>query len=221
MKIRALTLFPKMFDCLNESVVGRAVKNGLIDIRAVDIREYTADKKHFKCDDTPYGGGAGMVMSVQPIYDCVQAVDPDHEYLRVYMSPKGETLTDKTARELAAHDKLLLLCGHYEGIDERAIELCVDREISIGDYVLSGGELAAMVVIDSVARFVDGVLGYPQYTRPPEFMGLRVPDVLLGGNHAEIEKYRRECSEKITAERRADLIKAKTEASVNDENGGR
>lgn len=236
MKIRALTLFPKMFDCLNESIVGRAVKNGLIDIRAVDIREYTADKKHFKCDDTPYGGGAGMVMSVQPIYDCVQAVDPDHEYLRVYMSPKGETLTDKTARELAAHDKMLLLCGHYEGIDERAIELCVDREISIGDYVLSGGELAAMVVIDSVARFVDGVLGsrvshedesfadgmleYPQYTRPPEFMGLRVPDVLLGGNHAEIEKYRRECSERITAERRADLIKAKTAASVNDKNGG-
>ncbi len=221
MKIRALTLFPRMFDCLNESIVGRAVKNGIVDIRAVDIREYSKDK-HFKCDDTPYGGGAGMVMTAQPIYDCINAIDPEHEYLRIYMSPKGERLTDGVCRELAARDKLLLLCGHYEGVDQRVLDLCIDREISVGDYVLSGGELAAMCVIDGTVRFVDGVLGsslshedesfsdgmleYPQYTRPPIFMGLEVPEVLLNGNHKEIARFRREQSEKITQSRRPDLL---------------
>ncbi len=222
MKIRVLTLFPKMFDALNESIVGRAIKNGILDFQAVDIREYSADKKHFKCDDTPYGGGAGMVMCVQPIYDCINAVDPNHEYKRIYMSPKGETFTDRTARRLSECDNLLLLCGHYEGIDERVIELCIDEEISVGDYVLSGGEIAAMAVIDASARFVDGVLGsslshedesfsngfleYPQYTRPPEFMGLKVPDVLLSGDHKEVDKFRREQAERITRVRRADLL---------------
>lgn len=221
MKIRVLTLFPKMFDCLNESIIGRAIKNGLIDFEAVDIRAYSADK-HGKCDDTPYGGGAGMVMTPQPIYDCIQAVDPDHEYLRVYMAPQGEVLCDKLARSLGTVDKLLILCGHYEGVDRRVIELCIDREISVGDYVLSGGELAAMCVIDAAARFVDGVLGssashedesfsdglleYPQYTRPPEFMGLAVPEVLLNGNHKEIDKFRRESSLRLTRERRPDLL---------------
>ncbi len=222
MKIRVLTLFPRMFDALSESIIGRAIKNGIIDFEAVDIREYSSDKKHFKCDDSPYGGGAGMVMMPQPIYDCIQAVDPDHEYLRIYMSPQGDTFVDKTARELATEQNLLLLCGHYEGVDQRVIDLCIDREISVGDYILSGGEIAAMAVIDATARFVDGVLGraeshetesfsdglleYPQYTRPPEFMGLKVPDVLLNGNHKAIDKYRRSCSEKLTKERRADLI---------------
>ncbi len=222
MKIRVLTLFPKMFDALNESIVGRAIKNGILDFQAVDIREYSADKKHFKCDDTPYGGGAGMVMCVQPIYDCINAVDPNHEYKRIYMSPKGETFTDKTARRLSECDNILLLCGHYEGVDERVIELCIDEEISVGDYVLSGGEIAAMAVIDASARFVDGVLGsslshedesfsdgfleYPQYTRPPEFMGLKVPDVLLSGDHKEVDRFRREESERITRARRADLL---------------
>ncbi len=235
MKIRVLTLFPKMFECMNESIIGRAIKKGVLDFAAVDIREYTADS-HGKCDDTPYGGGAGMVMTAQPIYDCIEAVDPDHEYLRVYMSPKGERLSDKTARELAACDKLLLLCGHYEGVDERVLQLCINREISIGDYVLSGGELAAMVVADAAARFVDGVLGsaashedesfsdglleYPQYTRPPEFKGLKVPEVLLNGNHKEIARFRRECSERITAERRADLLDAKRGASAKDGGDG-
>lgn len=221
MKIRVLTLFPHMFDCLNESIIGRAQKNGILDFTAVDIRDYSADK-HGKCDDAPYGGGAGMVMTAQPIYDCINAVDPDHEYLRVYMSPKGEKLTDRLARELGKVDNLLILCGHYEGVDRRVIDLCIDREISIGDYVLSGGELAAAVVVDAAARFVDGVLGsaeshetesfsdglleYPQYTRPPEFMGLKVPEVLLNGNHKEIAKFRRDCSLELTAERRADLI---------------
>lgn len=224
MRIRVLTLFPRMFDCLNESVIGRAIKNGIIDFAAVDIREYSQDK-HQKCDDTPYGGGAGMVMTAQPIYDCINAVDPEHEYLRIYMSPQGATLTDKTCRELASSGDILILCGHYEGVDRRVLDLCIDREISIGDYVLSGGELAAMVVTDSVARFVDGVLGssashedesfsdgmleYSQYTRPSEFMGLKVPEVLLNGNHKEIEKFRRAESERITATRRPDLIDRK------------
>lgn len=231
MRIRALTLFPKMFDCLYESIIGRAIKNGIIDFKAVDIREYSKDK-HFKCDDTPYGGGAGMVMTVQPIYDCINAVDPHHDYLRVYMSPKGETLSDKCARGLAACDSLLLLCGHYEGIDQRAIDMCIDREISVGDYVLSGGELAAMTVIDAAARFVDGVLGknvshedesfadglleYPQYTRPPVFMGRAVPDVLLNGNHKEIERFRRESSAKLTKERRGDLFAARRDSKNSE-----
>lgn len=221
MKIRVLTLFPHMFDCMQESIMGRAIKSGVLDFEAVDIRQYSKDK-HGKCDDTPYGGGAGMLMTPQPVYDCINAVDPDHEYLRIYMSPTGEKFCDASARELATFDNLLILCGHYEGIDRRVIDLCIDREISIGDYVLSGGELAAMVVIDAAARFVDGVLGsfrshedesfsdglleYPQYTRPQEFMGLKVPDVLLGGNHKEIDNFRRAQRVQVTAERRADLL---------------
>ena len=228
MRIRALSLFPQMFDCLNESIIGRAIKNGILDFKAVDIRAYSKDK-HSKCDDTPYGGGAGMVMTAQPIYDCINDIDPNHEYTRVYMSPKGEKLTDKTARELACGGDLILLCGHYEGVDQRVLDLCIDREISVGDYVLSGGELAAMVVIDCVSRFVDGVLGssashedesfangmleYPQYTRPPVFMGLEVPPVLLNGNHKEIDKFRKSESKKITALRRPDL----TETGGNNE----
>ncbi len=222
MKIRVLTLFPKMFDCLGESIIGRAISKGVIDFKAVDIREYSADKKHFKCDDSPYGGGAGMVMCAQPIYDCIQAVDPNHEYLRVYMSPKGETFCDALARKLALCDSILILCGHYEGVDQRVIDLCIDKEISVGDYILSGGEIAAMAVIDATARFVDGVLGkseshedesfsdglleYPQYTRPPVFMGLKVPEVLLNGNHGEVNKFRRAKSEELTRARRADLL---------------
>lgn len=221
MKIKVLTLFPAMFNALGESIIGRAIKKGLIDFEAVDIRAYSKDK-HSKCDDTPYGGGAGMVMTPQPIYDCINALDPNHEYLRVFMSPVGTTFCDSEARSLAKIDKLMILCGHYEGVDQRVIDLCIDREISIGDYVLSGGELAAMCVVDATARFVDGVLGnneshetesfsnglleHPQYTRPAEFMGLRVPEVLQSGDHKKVDEYRRECSEKLTRERRADLI---------------
>lgn len=222
MKIRVLTLFPRMFDCLNESIIGRAIKSGTLDFQAVDIRAYSKDK-HQKCDDTPYGGGAGMVMTPQPIYDCINAVDPNHEYLRVYMSPKGERLNDGLCRSLACEqDKLLLLCGHYEGVDQRVLDLCIDREISVGDYVLSGGELAAMIVTDAVSRFVDGVLGsavshenesfsdglleYAQYTRPPEFMGLKVPEVLLNGNHKEIDKFRKNQSAELTKKLRPDLL---------------
>lgn len=231
MKIRVLTLFPAMFDCLGESIIGRAIRSGILDFEAVGIRAYSKDK-HSKCDDTPYGGGAGMVMTAQPIYDCINAVDPDHKYLRVYMSPSGEKFCDGIARELGGIENILILCGHYEGVDQRVLDLCIDREISVGDYVLSGGELAAMVVIDAAARFVDGVLGcaqshetdsfgdglleYPQYTRPPEFMGLKVPEVLLSGNHKEIDKFRRERSLELTAARRADLLDAKRGADGGD-----
>ena len=174
--------------------------------------------------------------AAQPIYDCINAVDPNHEYLRVYMAPQGETLSDGLCRDLARSGDLLILCGHYEGVDRRVLDLCIDKEISIGDYVLSGGELAAMVVTDGVARFIDGVLGssashedesfsdglleYPQYTRPPEFMGLKVPEVLLNGNHKEIEKFRRAESERLTALRRPDLLVGKRAATADEMRGG-
>ena len=223
MRIDVLTLFPEMFTPLSESIIGRARKNGIIDIRVTDIRDFSTDK-HKKCDDYPFGGGAGMVMLPQPIFDAVNAVDPDHEALRIYMSPKGKRLDMPLVRSLAGLEskRLLLLCGHYEGVDQRVLDLCFDDEISIGDYVVTGGELPAMVVIDSVARYVDGVLGsedsvkeesfssntleYPQYTRPAVFEGIAVPDVLLSGHHANVEKWRREQSEILTKKLRPDLL---------------
>ena len=224
MKIDILTLFPDMFAPLEQSILGRARESGCLEINTTNIRDYTKDK-HKKCDDTPFGGGAGMLMTVQPIYDCVQAVDPQHKAHRIYVSPKGKKLSANFAKELAKREHLLIICGHYEGIDQRAIDLCVDQEISIGDYVLTGGELAAMVITDAVARFVPGVLGsaessedesfnnnkleYPQYTRPQEFMGLRVPDVLLSGHHANVDKWREEQSEILTQKYRPDLKEKK------------
>ncbi len=223
MRIDVLTLFPEMFAPLGESIIGRAREKGLIDIRVTDIREFSADK-HKKCDDYPFGGGAGMVMLPQPIFDAVNAVDPDHEALRIYMSPKGKRLDMPLVKSLAGleNKRILLLCGHYEGVDQRVLDLCFDDEISIGDYVLTGGELPAMVVIDCVARYVDGVLGsedsvkeesfssntleYPQYTRPAVFEGIAVPDVLLSGHHANVEKWRREQSEILTKKLRPDLL---------------
>lgn len=222
MKIDILTLFPDMFAPLSQSIIGRAECAGIVDINAIDIRKYTADK-HFKCDDVPYGGGAGMVMTPQPIVDCVRAVDPDGKARRIYMSPRGRTLSVSIAKELAAETDLLILCGHYEGVDQRALDVCGFEELSIGDYVLTGGELAAMVVVDALLRFVPGVLGsgtsaltdsfsdgmleYPQYTRPAVFEGIPVPEVLLSGHHANIEKWRREKALELTAERRPDLLK--------------
>ncbi len=221
MKISVLTLFPEMFGALNSSIVGRAVAGGVLEIDAVDIRKYSKDK-HFKCDDYPFGGGAGMVMTPQPIYDAVQSVDPERKCRRIYMSPKGRRFDDSVVRELAIDTRdILILCGHYEGVDQRVLDLCIDEEISIGDYVLTGGELAAMVVIDAVSRFVPGVLGssqsnrdesissgrleYPQYTRPAEFMGLKVPEILLSGHHANVEKWRNEEAERLTKRLRPDL----------------
>lgn len=222
MKIDILTLFPEMFAPLKSSIIGKAAEKGILDIAITDIRSYSADKHH-KCDDTPFGGGAGMVMMPQPIFDTVKAVDPKHESLRIYMSPKGKTLDMPTVKSLASGGKnLLLLCGHYEGVDQRVLDLCFDHEISIGNYVLTGGELPAMVLVDSVARYVDGVLGsdesvneetfsdglleYPQYTRPQIFEGLSVPEVLLSGHHANINKWRKEQSLELTKKLRPDLL---------------
>lgn len=221
MIIDILTLFPDMFTPLKESVIGRAVKAEKVEIRVTDIRDYTLDK-HKKCDDYTFGGGAGMVLMPQPVASAIEAIDPEHKARRIYMSPKGKTFTQKMVPELLACERLLLLCGHYEGVDQRVIDLYIDEEISIGDYVLTGGELPAMVVSDAVCRYIDGVLSndsltdetftgdtleYPQYTRPREFMGLTVPEVLLSGDHAEIDKWRKKESMALTKKMRPDLIK--------------
>ncbi len=220
MKITILTLFPEMFTPLKSSIIGRAWKEGKLDIDIVDIRDYTEDK-HKKCDDYPFGGGAGMVMMAQPVGSAIEAVDPGRTARRIYLSPKGQTFKQDKVYELVSHEHIVLLCGHYEGIDQRAIDLFIDEELSIGDYVLTGGELAAMVVADAVARYVDGVLSpeslvqesfsenlleYPHYTRPVEYRGLSVPEVLRSGNHAEIDKWRREQSLAVTKKNRPDLL---------------
>lgn len=220
MKIDILTLFPEMFAPLKSSIIGRAASSGKIEINVIDIRDYTHDK-HRKCDDSPFGGGAGMVMTAQPIVSAIEAVDPEHSALRIYMSPKGETFTQKKAVELAKRERLLILCGHYEGVDQRAIDLCIDEEISMGDYVLTGGEIPAMAVTDAVCRYVDGVINgeslsqesfssglleYPHYTKPREFRGITVPEVLISGNHAEIEKWRNKMAEELTKKRRPDIF---------------
>ena len=222
MKIDVLTLFPEMFSALDSSLIGKARQKGLFELNCHNIRDYSTDK-HKKCDDTPFGGGAGMVMMPQPIHDCIAAVDPDHTALRIYLSPRGKTLNQNLTKQLSEEKRLLLLCGHYEGVDQRVLDLDIDMELSIGDYVLSGGELPAMVVIDSVLRYVPNVLGneqstvdesfseslleYPQYTRPQEFLGMQVPEVLLSGNHQNVDKWRKEQSLAITKKNRPDLLK--------------
>ncbi len=221
MKIDILTLFPEMFTAMQESIIGRAQRSGKIQINVVNIRDYTQDK-HLKCDDYPFGGGAGMVMMAQPIGSAIAALDPDHKARRIYMSPKGETFRQQKVFELLNYPHLILLCGHYEGVDQRALDLYIDEEISIGDYVLTGGELPAMVVADCVSRYVDGVLNtsslvdesfadnlleYPQYTRPQVYEGLAVPEVLRSGDHAKIDAWRREKSLEITKKKRPDLLK--------------
>lgn len=220
MKIKVATLFPEMFDCMHVGIIGKAIEKGLLDLECVNVRDYSKDK-HRKTDDYPFGGGAGMVMTVQPLHDCVNAVDPQREYKRIYLSPRGETLSQKKVVELSREEKLLFICGSYEGVDERFIELDVDEELSIGDYVLTGGELPCMVAINALARYVDGVLGseqsveeesfsaglleYPQYTRPAVFEGLAVPEILLSGDHAKVNEWRKQRQIEITKERRPDL----------------
>lgn len=221
MRIDILTLFPEMFSAVQESILGRAQKSGKIQINIVNIRDYT-DNKHLKCDDYPFGGGAGMVMMPQPIGSAIEAIDPEHKARRIYMSPKGETLVQQKVFSLLEYEHLILLCGHYEGVDQRVIDLFIDEEISIGDYVLTGGELPAMVLADCVSRYVDGVIStsslvdesfsdnlleYPQYTRPAEYRGLSVPEVLLSGNHAKIDEWRREQAIELTKKKRPDLLK--------------
>ncbi|MBQ7340307.1 MAG: tRNA (guanosine(37)-N1)-methyltransferase TrmD [Clostridia bacterium] len=223
MKIDILTLFPEMFSALETSIIGRAVKSNKLEINVHDIRKYTLDK-HNKCDDTPFGGGAGMVMMAQPIADAIESIDRDHKSHRVFLSPRGRVFSQKVVLEYAKKESLLLLCGHYEGVDQRAIDLYIDEELSIGDYVLTGGEIPAMAVADAVSRYVSGVINqeslmqesfssslleYPQYTRPQEFRGIKVPEVLTSGNHGEIDKWRREKSLEITKKNRPDLLEKK------------
>jgi len=226
MRFDIMTLFPDLVrGVLSESIIGRAQKSGAIEVYAHNIRDYSKDK-HRRVDDTPYGGGKGMLMMAPPIYDCYQAIAdsfPDAQARRVvYLSPRGKVFDQKKARELASCDHLILLCGHYEGVDTRIIEEIVDEEISIGDFVLTGGELPACLVVDAVARLVEGVLAdpecyekeslssglleYPQYTRPVEFHGRTVPDVLLSEHHANIEKWRVEQSVELTRRMRPDLL---------------
>ena len=220
MKIDILTLFPEMFAPLKTSIIGRAVESGKLQINIVDIRDYTLDK-HKKCDDTPFGGGAGMVMMPQPIASAVEAIDPNHTARRIFMSPRGRTFNQKIVLEYGKEEHLLLLCGHYEGVDQRVLDLYFDEELSIGDFVLTGGEIPAMAVVDAVARYVDGVINedslsqesfasgmleYPQYTRPQEFMGIKVPEVLTSGNHANIDEWRAKKSLEITKKNRPDLL---------------
>lgn len=225
MKFDVLTLFPEMFDVvMKESIIGRAQENGLVSIRAIDIRDFSINK-HRKVDDYAFGGGTGLVMAPQPIIDAFKAItsDLEHKPHVIYMSPQGRQLTQTVARELMEYPHLVLLCGHYEGIDERVIEEIVDEEISIGDYVLTGGELPAMVLMDTLCRMVPGVLPseeafseeshfnglleYPQYTRPSEYNGKKVPDILLSGHHANIMKWRRQQSLLRTYKKRPDMIK--------------
>lgn len=222
MKITILTLFPKMFEALNESLIGKAIQKKLLEIEVVNFRDFSKNK-HKKVDDYAFSGGAGMVLTPQPIYDALQSVLTKDSYV-VYMSPKGTPLTQNKVKQLSQTIKhLVIICGHYEGIDERIIELCVNEQISVGDFVLTGGEIPAMALIDAVSRYVegvlhnsdstedesfsDGLLEYPQYTRPQEFMGLKVPDVLISGNHKEIEKWKQEQKISETKKYRPDLLK--------------
>lgn len=223
MKITILTIFPEMFrSVLDSSILGRAREQGLIEVECVDIRPFS-DRKHKNTDDYPFGGGAGMVMLAQPIMDAMKSVCGENfKGRRIYMGPRGTTLTTRKARQLAREEHLVLLCGHYEGVDQRALDACIDEEISIGDYILTGGELAAMVLTDCVARFIPGVLGsgesaeeesfsdglleYPQYTRPRELKGMEVPEVLLSGDHARIRQWRRQESLRVTKRFRPDLL---------------
>lgn len=225
MKFDVLTLFPDLFQVvMGESIIGRAQDNGLIEVNAINIRDFSKNK-HRKVDDYPFGGGSGLVMTAQPIYDAYLSVveNLDYKPKLIYMSPQGKVLNQKLAEELKKEEHLILLCGHYEGIDERIIEEIVDEEISIGDYVLTGGELPAMVLIDCVSRLIPGVLSndespleeshysglleYPQYTRPYEFNDKKVPDVLMSGHHANINKWRKQQSLKRTYMKRPDLFK--------------
>ena len=225
MRIDILTLFPEMCNSvLSESIIGRARENGFVEINCVNIRDYTLDK-HGRVDDAPYGGGTGMIMQTQPIYDCFQALCENlgKRPKLIYMSPQGKVLDQQKVKELSGEQNIAILCGHYEGVDQRVIDEIVDEEISIGDYVLTGGELPALILADSISRMLPGVLAnddafqqeshyshlleYPQYTRPVEWRGREVPQVLLSGHHANIDKWRRQQSLERTYERRPDMLR--------------
>ena len=219
MKFDILTLFPEMFENLKQSIIGRAIEKNIININLINIRDFSKDK-HKKVDDTPYGGGAGMVMKPDVVYSAYNSIK-DKNARVIYMSPQGKTLNQEKVEELSKEEHLVILCGHYEGIDQRVLDKIVDEEISIGNYVLTGGELPAMVLIDSVSRYVDGVLSdgstseesfsqgileYPQYTRPETFEGVKVPEILQSGHHENINKWRRYQALKNTYYKRPELL---------------
>lgn len=223
MKIDILTLFPEMFDAvLKSSILGKAIEKGILRVGVINIRDFSKDR-HKRVDDYPYGGGAGMVMMPQPLYDAIKSVKEESPDARVILtSPRGKPFGQEKARLLSKEPHLVIVCGHYEGIDQRIIDTMVDEEISIGDYILTGGELPAMVIVDAVARllpgaigsprsleqesFTNGLLEYPQYTRPADFLGMKVPEVLLSGNHKKIEQWRMEKAVEITRRLRPDLL---------------
>ena len=233
MKINIMTLFPEMCEAvLSESIIGRAREKGLVEINCINIRDYTEDKHH-RVDDAPYGGGMGMLMQTVPIANCYKAIceKSDNKNYLIYMSPCGKVLTQERVKELAKMDEITLLCGHYEGVDQRVIDALVDEQISIGDYVLTGGELPALVLADSISRMLEGVLPndeakeleshynglleYPQYTRPYEWNGMKVPDVLMSGHHENVDKWRREQSLLMTQKYRPDML-SKAELTDSD-----
>lgn len=226
MKFDVLTLFPSMFETvLGDSIIGRAVSAGIVEINCLNIRDFSANK-HKKTDDYPYSGGGGMLMTPQPIYDAYMSIADKCEEKphTIYMSPQGKTFNQEKARELSEYEHIVILCGHYEGVDQRVLDMIVDEEISIGDFVLTGGELPAMTVIDAVSRMLPGVLAsegsftneshfsglleHPQYTRPEEFMGVKIPEVLVSGHHKNIEKWKREKSLEITYKKRPELLQS-------------
>ena len=221
MKFDILTLFPEMFDTIKNSIIGKAIEKKLIEINTINIRNFSKDK-HKKVDDTPYGGGAGMVMMPDVVYDAYMSIKDKENAKVIYLSPKGNVLNQNKVEALSKEEHIILLCGHYEGIDQRVLDEIVDEEISIGDYVLTGGELPAMVLIDTVSRYVSGVLNkesvdeesfsnglleYPHYTRPEVFLNKKVPEVLLSGHHENIKKWRDEKSLEITKKKRPELLK--------------
>jgi len=225
MRIDVLSLFPEMITGpLNQSIIGRAIEKGIIDLHAHDIRDYTTDR-HRMVDDTPFGGGAGMVMMIEPLYNAIKAIDPDNKARKVITDASGEKFDQTSAKKMMVEDWLIIICGHYKGVDERIKELFDITEISVGDYVLTGGELPALIIIDAVTRlvpgvikeidsaqsdaFFEGLLGYPEYTQPREFQGFKVPDVLLNGNHEQIRQWRLAQSLKRTRSRRPDLLENK------------
>lgn len=223
---KILTLFPEFYACLKSGIIGKAIERGLFGVEIVNIRDYSEDK-HKRCDDYPFGGGAGMVMTPDPIHKAICAVDPEHKARRIFMSPRGQVLTQKKVKELSLGEEILFLCGSYEGVDQRVVDMDIDEELSIGDYVLTSGDPAALVTLNSVVRYVPGVLGseqsteeesfstnlleYPQYTRPQNYMGLEVPEVLVSGNHGLVDKWRYEKALEITKKRRPDLLEKEGE----------
>ncbi|CCY04105.1 tRNA (guanine-N(1)-)-methyltransferase [Faecalibacterium sp. CAG:1138] len=223
---KILTLFPEFYSCLKSGIIGKAIERGLFGVEIVNIRDYSEDK-HKRCDDYPFGGGAGMVMTPDPIHKAICAVDPEHKARRIFMSPRGQVLTQKKVKELSSGEEILFLCGSYEGVDQRVVDMDIDEELSIGDYVLTSGDPAALVTLNSVVRYVPGVLGseqsteeesfstnlleYPQYTRPQNYMGMEVPEVLVSGNHGLVDKWRYEKALEITKKRRPDLLEKEGE----------